>query len=284
MALSLDQENYFSEQASRDYMSVSQFKEFAGTTEHLSCEETAWLQLNRIIPKQEGDALLIGSFVDAYYEGTLDEFKSNHPEIISSQGPTKGMLKKDFIGADSIIQRLEKDALFSQYMSGQKQLIMTAVIFGCEWKVKMDAFHPQDKIVDLKVMKDMLPIWSGKRKVDFVHYWGYDIQGAIYQKVVEIVTGYRLPFYLCVATKQATTDFEIIQISQAHLDEALDFVAQNLPRVLQIKNDILTPSRCGICSHCIETKKLENPIQLDDIMPRRFIKESENEGLELMDE
>ena len=37
MGIVLTDENYYSEQANRDYMSVSQFKEFAGTLMHTAC-------------------------------------------------------------------------------------------------------------------------------------------------------------------------------------------------------------------------------------------------------
>lgn len=273
MALSLTQENYFSKQAGIDYMSASQFKEFAGTTIALPCEETAFLKYKGLIEEEESTALLVGSYVDAYYEGTLTEFINTHPEIMSSRGSTKGELKAEFKQAETIIDRTNRDPLFSEYMAGQKQIIMTFPMLGIDWKIKIDSFHPQTKIVDLKVIKDMKPIWSGKQKVDFAHFWGYDIQGAVYQKGVEIVTGRRLPFYLCVATKEKTTNIEIIEIPQTHLDAAFDFVTENLARVYQIKTGMEIPGRCGICPHCLDTKTLVAPIQLDDLMPKKFGKD-----------
>ena len=269
MPITLTNENYYSDQANIDYMSVSQFKDFAGTTDHTSCEETALLKLKGLIPNPETEALLVGSYIDSYYEGTLDEFIKTHPQIISSSGSTKGQPKAAYKKADAIIERLNRDRLFSQFMSGDKQVIMTGNLFGTDWKIKMDSYHPTDKIVDLKVMKDIKPIWSDTqhRKIDFIHYWGYDIQGAIYQKIVEINTGYRLPFYIAVATKEDLTDFNIIEITQPHLDTALEFVEQRLPRVLAIKNGTIQPDKCGHCSHCMDTRVLTTPITIDDIMP-----------------
>ena len=80
---------------------------------------------------------------------------------------------------------------------------MTANLFGINWKIKMDSYHPDDKIVDLKIMRSMDPIWSDKchMKSDFIRYWGYDIQGAVYQKVVELVTGKKTAFLHCVCNK-----------------------------------------------------------------------------------
>lgn len=269
MPIILTNENYYSAQANLDYMSVSQFKDFAGTTDHTSCEETALLKLKGIIPNPETEALLVGSYIDSYYEGTLDEFIKDHPQIISSTGSTKGQLKAAYKKAEAIIERLNQDRLFSAFMSGEKQVIMTGKLFGTDWKIKMDSYHPGDKIVDLKVMKDIKPIWSDtqRHKIDFIHYWGYDIQGAVYQKIVEINTGFRLPFYIAVATKEDLTDFNIIEITQPHLDAALDFVEKRLPKVLAIKNGNLQPEKCGKCVHCMSTKILTAPITIDDIMP-----------------
>lgn len=283
MPIALTNENYFSPEADRDYMSVSQFKDFAGNTVKRSCEETAYLKYTGVIPKPTTTALLVGSFIDSYFEGTLDEFLKNNPSVYSSTGATKGQLKADFKNAQAIIDRLERDPLFKQYMSGDKQVIMTASLFGVDWKIKIDSYHAGDKIVDLKIMKDMKPIWIEDihQKVDFIHAWGYDIQGAIYQKIVEINTGYRLPFYIACGTKETITDYNIIEVTQPHLDAALEYVRQNIQRVIQVKTGLVEPARCGHCPHCLGTKVLEAPITIDDIMP---VKLKDFDGSEEFDE
>ena len=43
----LSAENYYSQEADKEYMSVSQFKDFAGTYGKLSCEFTAIEKLER---------------------------------------------------------------------------------------------------------------------------------------------------------------------------------------------------------------------------------------------
>lgn len=45
--------------------------------------------------------------------------------------------------------------------------------------------------------------------MDKLPMWRYDIQGAVYQKGVEIVTGEKLPFYLAVVTKERVQWIEI---------------------------------------------------------------------------
>lgn len=66
-----------------------------------------------------------------------------------------------------------------KYMSGQKQVIMTGELFGAKWKIKIDSYIPDVAIVDLKVMSSITELkWvKDLGYLDFVRYWGYDIQG-----------------------------------------------------------------------------------------------------------
>lgn len=270
MPIELTQDNYFSKEADRDYMSVSQFKDFAGNLMQKPCEDTGWKIANGIIEQTKTTSLLVGSYVDSYFEGTLEKFQQENPEIFKTTGDHG--LKADYRQAQDIIRRIEEDDLFSQFLDGEKQVIMTGNLFGVDWKIKIDAYHPNDKIVDLKIMKDMKPIYSevAHKKVDFIRAWGYDIQGAVYQKIVEINTGKKLPFYIAVATKEKPADIEIIEITQPYLDEALKFVEENIQHVMALKNNLITPTRCGKCFYCILSKKLSNPIPIDNIIPKTY--------------
>ena len=269
--IQLTKDNYFSDEADKQYMSVSQFKEFAGTPAQYPCEDTAYKKSQGYIHEAPSTSLLVGSYVDSYFEGSLDQFKEDNPEIFKKTGD-KG-LKSDYVQAEEIIARIESDPLMMSYLNGQKQVIMAGEMFGIPWKIKMDAYHPNDKIVDLKVMKDMKPIWAPRlnQKTDFVHYYGYDIQGAVYQKIVEINTGKRLPFYLAVATKEKMApDIELIEITQDYLDEALQFVSENIEHVMNVKNGIIAPERCHNCFYCRLAKRLTAPISLKDIMVKSY--------------
>ena len=79
----------------------------------------------------------------------------------------------------------ENDELFMQFMSGEKQVIMTGEIAGVPFKVKHDSYLKGKAIVMEKVMAAIGKFeWvKDVGKVNFVEYWGYDIQGAIYQEV-----------------------------------------------------------------------------------------------------
>ena len=91
-----------------------------------------------------------------------------------------------------------------KYMAGEKQRIMTGEIGGAKWKIKMDSYIEGVAIVDLKAMASITDLKWVKDigYLDFVRYWGYDIQGAVYQEIVRQNTGKQLPFYIAAATKE----------------------------------------------------------------------------------
>ena len=178
--MQLTSENYYSQEANQEYMSVSGYKDFAGTYGKMPCEFYGMEKLNGRWQDEKSTALLVGSYVDSYFEGSLDQFKKDNPEIFTQ----KGELKANFKQAEEIIARIERDEYFMKYMSGQKQVIMTGELFGAKWKIKMDSYIPGVAIVDLKVMASITDLKWVKDigYLDFVRYWGYDIQGAVYQE------------------------------------------------------------------------------------------------------
>lgn len=261
--ITLNNENYYSPQANKEYMSVSQFKNFAGSTVRKACENHALATLNDTWHDETTTALLVGSYVDSYFEGTLAEFKTQHPEIFKKDGN----LKSDYVHAEKIIKRIESDPLFMEYLAGQKQVIMTGEILNIPFKIKMDSYIPDDKIVDLKVMSIFEEKYvPGPGWTDPITFWGYDIQGAVYQEIVRQNTGKLLPFYIAAATKEKEPDIEIIHIPNDVLAKALKFVTDNLPRIMDIKNNKILPIACGKCDCCKSGKKLVKPIELGEFI------------------
>ena len=203
--MELSASNYYSAEANREYMSVSQYKDFAGTYGKLGCEYCAMEKLEGRWQEKKTTALLVGSYVDSYFEGSLDTFKAENPEIFKKTGD-KG-LRAEYIKAEDIIRRIESDNFFMMCLSGYKQVIMTGELFGAKWKIKIDSYIADKVIVDLKVMSSITKheYVRDVGYLDFVRYWGYDIQGAIYQEIVRQNTGKRLPFYIAAASKRKPT-------------------------------------------------------------------------------
>ena len=260
----LTAENYYSKEANEKYMSVSQYKDFAGTYGKMACEFSAIEKLEERCAQKKTTPLLVGSYVDSYFEGTLEEFKKANPEIFTQ----KGELKANYKQAERIIARMERDPLFMQYMSGEKQVIMTGELFGAEWKIKIDSFVRGIAITDLKVMASITKLEWVKDigYLDFVRYWGYDIQGAIYQEIVYQNTGERPPFYIAAGTKEEEPNIEVIHVTQNYLDEAKHMVEMNMPRILRVKNGEAEPDRCEMCDCCRHTKVLKRPISITNLV------------------
>lgn len=243
----LTAESYYSPAANQEFFSVSQFKSFE------KCETAAMAELRGEYVRPKTTALLVGSYVDAYFEGTLPVFKAQNPEIFSKR---TGELLASYKQAEQIIQRCESDPLFMEYMSGQKQVIKTAELFGSPWKIKIDSYLPGDKIVDLKCMRSIEPVMG----VSFVEHWEYDLQMAIYSAI----EGSGLETYLAVATKEDVPNLELIHIPKWRRDECLENVKKLLPHFLDVKASRVEPERCGICDYCKATKKLTGPIDFQE--------------------
>ena len=186
----LNENNYYTEKANQQYISVSQYKSFFGTLGQKGCESMALAEIKGEYKRETTTAMLVGSYVDSYFEGSLEQFKTNHPEILKKDGD----LKAEYKQADEIIARIERDKKFMQYMSGEKQTIMTGEIFGAQWKIKMDSYLPNKAIVDLKVVEDIYKPYYHKDtgRLNFIQERGYDFQLAIYHlKLQKLCNKYR---------------------------------------------------------------------------------------------
>jgi hypothetical protein len=147
-----------------------------------------------------------------------------------------------------------------KYMSGRKQVIRTAELFGCKWKIKIDS-RLRDSVVDLKVMRSMERI-MGK---SFVEHWGYDLQMAVYAAVEEKALRRKSPLstYLAVVTKQEPADLDVIEIPLWRREELLHEVECSMPHILDVKSGRVEPERCGVCDYCRATKKIDKPIDFE---------------------
>ena len=253
----LTADNYYSNEADWRYMSVHQYLSFVGHMGVSGCESKAMAKLKGEWEDPTTTAMLVGSYVDSFFEGSLDALKEKTPEMFTAKGELKAPFKK----AETMIARCLEDQFFMQTLSGEKQKIMTGYLFGCDWKIKMDSYIPGVAIVDLKTSSDIRKLWkvADYGYVPYVEYWGYTIQLAIYQKIVEINTGKKLPCYISVVTKEDIPEIRVDYIRQTALDHALNEVEMNMASVLAVKNGEAEPIRCENCDYCKRTKKLTNP-------------------------
>lgn len=283
-------ENYFE---TDEYMSVSAFKKLK------RCEVDGLEAFGN-----PTDSMLIGSYVDAYIEGTLEQFKKDNPQLFTTKieihedsvGMVKEIdpsyitrndtfkgdklaeakrlfphcfnitteLKSDFVNANEICKFIDNDEVFSQFMSGEKQTIMVGEIAGVPFKIKMDSYSKGIAINDLKVMRTVTN--SQGEFYDFITPWGYDIQMACYQEIVRQNTGEQLPCYICAVTKETPINSVIVHIPQDILNRALYTVESELPHLYDVKMNKVEPIGCGKCKSCISRRKSTPIISMSSII------------------
>lgn len=271
----LVEENYFSKENELKYTGSSQIKAL------LDCPAREMAILNEEWVEEKTTSQMVGSYVDASMSGTLDIFKAQNPELFKKDGT----LKAEFLQAQRIYERIEKDPMFKKYISGDHQTIMTFMfdVVNRTWlkykdedkvpencipiKIKIDSYFPGKAIVDLKVVKDFEPMWNPKTqsKENFIDYWNYALQAALYQKGVEINTNKQLPFFIAAVTKEKEPDLALLNIPQEVLDEKLNLIQEVLPSIYEIKHNELDVTRCEHCDYCHSTKILNKIIDYRDL-------------------
>lgn len=234
--------NYFSQ---TQYMSASQFKDFN------TCEARALAKYNGEWEFHGTTAMLMGSYVDAYLDNSMDKFTSKHPEIFTRTGS----LRSEFTKANNIIARLTQSEEHMRLLTGNRQVPVQGKIAGVKCKGLIDNLL-DTAIVDGKVMRDLKDVWVRNGYQPWWKAYGYDVQGAIYQELVFQQTGKKLPFLLAVVTKEDTPDIAVYQLSQDTLDTAMDVIKSKIMRFAMIKDKIIDPERCECCDYCKSTKNV----------------------------
>lgn len=260
----LTKENYHSIEADRHYMSNSQYKNF------LECEAKAMAKLDGW-KEPESDALLLGSYVHAYFEGpeALEDFKATTKGLFVTKGDRKGEILAKFQFADAMIETLKNDALCQFVMRGEKEVILSAEFAGVPWKIKIDHYNPDsNRFADIKTTADIRKeIWDPQNGyVTFVEAYGYVTQMALYAEIERIATGrdgWIEPIIVAVS-KQDPPDKEVIGFKAYDIEVALEEVKRNMPRILEVKAGA-EPNRCEKCRYCRETKQLSKFTYYADI-------------------
>jgi hypothetical protein len=254
--MAMNENTYFSEEASRAFMSVSQFKNFQ------KCEAAALAELNGVYVPERGRALILGSYVDEMLTGTKEScakfVEENRAELFKKNGEPYA----DVAQASETIIRVQNQPEMMKYLDGEHQVIMTGEIEGVPFKIKMDSYKSGEFIADLKYMASLR---SPNLFQPMISYWGYDFQAACYQEVVRQNTGEQLPFLFVVATKEKPAHLAVGKISQWNMDEALETVRKKIKRFQAIKNGEIKPERCEDygCDYCTTTNIITEPIDTD---------------------
>lgn len=260
----LCEENYYSQWARERFASFHDIISILGTPAYSSCEARALAERKEEWHEEETQALLVGSFVDSYYDGSLDKFKAEHPGIFTN----KGELRAPYKQAEKMIERCERDELFKAAMSGEKQKILCCYVPELDlWcRAKLDSFDKDRFITDLKTTQNIYkPVKTKEGYYDFCTAYSYDKQLSFYRRLAEIIYGKQLPCYIAAVEKSDYPAIELINIDSDTLDEAYQSIVDNIDRFKAIVNGEITPYACNRCNYCNVSKKLKAPISLDEL-------------------
>ncbi len=258
--MKLNKDNYFSAEANWQYMSVSQYKDF------LKCEAAALAKLKGEYEPFKPDAFLAGSYVHAWNEGVLEEFKQDNPALYKKDGT----LYKKYANLDDLIRILETDKLAMMALEGEKEIVMSTELFGTPWKIMIDSYNPsKGRFADLKTVKCLDDkFWNGTNYENFIEYYGYTTQIAVYSEIERLVTGRDnyLEGLIVVVTKEDVPDKVVIGFDTDMIEFELAMVEANLPRILEVKSGKIEPKSCGKCEYCKSKKKLTEIIHYKDLV------------------
>ena len=261
----LTEQNYYTTEMDLKYCSASQWKDFCGCPAIPGCEARTMAKLKGEYEPEVTTALLVGSILDALWENDDPEYIAERfPDCISSRGTTKGRLKTEYNVALQMYQRTLKEPKFCQYMSGDKQTIMTGTIEGLPFKIKIDSFIEGKAIVDLKTTRTLdrdfrIFIPDSGEKLTWFRGYGYDIQLGIYREIVRQNTGDTLRCYLAAVDKEKHPMCDIIELPDKMLTEALDLVKRNCKKIIMLKSGEIEPIRCehSSCDFCRDTHECQ---------------------------
>lgn len=195
-------------------------------------------------------AMLIGSYVDSHFSGTLEKFKEDHPEIFLKSGD----LKADFKLAEKLIQNIEGDATFKETLEGDTQRIFKGKIHGFRFKCKADSYHQQkNRLTDLKTSRNPTErIWDPgkKEKVSPIERWGYKRQMAIYSELIKQETGKLPQALLSIISKEDTPNKIIVEIPPEEMAVELERLKYTLEELATVISKQKPARRCEHCEYC----------------------------------
>lgn len=234
--------------------------------------------------KEENKEALFRDATVSQYKDTLDALNVTYKksskkdelvalyESLEGERPfLHGAMYSDFEVAERMIERVKGEPFFNFLWQGEKEVPITGELFGVNWKGKIDLLNIEEGyFVDLKTSRGFdQRYWSSDHRgyVSFVDAFGYTIQVAIYEKLLEMEYGKPFVGYLYAVSKEEPANVEAIELDDHSKQIELALVEQRIERVEKVKVGEVEPTSCGKCEYCREFKVLDgfiNPAQLID--------------------
>ena len=252
--MELNNQNYFSIEANKEFMSVSQFKNFR------ECEAKALHDIE-VGGEVQKEAFLEGKLFEAWVSGDRALFMAQHPEIVSTRGATAGQIKSNFNRVIASAERFLTQDFFKKIIEKcEKQVILTGEIEGVKVKCALDLFDREtNSIYDIKCMKDFKDVWISEERAyaDWYYAYGYVLQLAVYREIVRQNFGEPKEVGLIAATKEEIPDLQALSFNNELLDLELNNFKILVKRYDDIKKGKITPKYCNTCEYCKSIKKIE---------------------------
>jgi len=266
--MELTQANYYSLEADRAYMSVSQYKSWCKCpAAELAKQAGEWS------PElaEEPIYFTVGKYVDNALTETpevFEQFKQDNSSLIlAKSGKNKDGPKAPFVQADKMIARVRSDPAMMAVLSGETQMILTPIINGVQFKCKLDVvLYPKvQAFTDLKTAKDFGYEWTSKQslggkplniKVEWYDkYWQ---QLAVYREALFQKYDVHLLPLIAGVTKQNVPDIDIRTFgNERRLKYELSVGLIMLDHIMKQKNGEIEAERCEHCDYCKKTKILD---------------------------
>lgn len=290
----LTDENYYSPAADRAYLSCSQYQNF------LECEARALAEIQGRWKKEDKEAYLVGNYFHSSFESpeAHERFCSEHfTKVFKTKTDKKsGEITitgkyAPYVKADEMIRAVRDDPMMKRLIDlpGNNEQFMTGEIWGVPWRMKMDKYIPSERIIiDYKTVANIWDtFYSAERnqRVSFIEAHGYTMRAAVYSMIemqnafsidwpeayenLQPLSSLPLPdFLLLCVSKQDPPDKEIIRVNhKQNYIYALETIKKKLARIVDIKDGVVAPKRCGQCSYCRATKKVSRVRAAYELMP-----------------
>lgn len=281
--MELTSKTYFEPEMNLKYLDCSTYKNFVGTVARKGCECRALAIAKGMYKQPKTEALLLGGYVDAYFDNSMPEYLAANMEDLYTKtslqkfektGNADDLKKFAFLEqADVMIERAKKEPMFMEYMEGETQKILVADIDKVPIRVKLDVYN-QDRIVDLKTAASMTQTFysaDSSERINFVENFGYIEQAYFYQTAVEQNFGKKLPFYLAVITKEKSNNVAhprlgIIHIPDHVIENKGKEIKYKIHKVWDLLQGNILPIPCGTCEWCADYLPLDKVTELDQLL------------------
>lgn len=247
--MKLNNDNYY---VDKEYMNFSTLKIYG------ECDSKALATSKGTYSQNFSSiALQVGSYVDAAIEGTLEEFILHNQSIYKRGNPDNG-LKKEFIDADKMIEKILNDKFAKATLKGDKQTILIGEIEGLKVKCKIDNInHEKEFFTDLKTCRDiyetMYNVETRKRE-HFIQNRKYIHQLAYYREIIRQNYDKEYLAWICAYDKTKDLRGLVVNISSEDLDEALEEIKAMIRKHKRII-ETGKAERCEKCDYCNSTRK-----------------------------